>query len=143
MLPMPWRLRAFVINNADGQEKHRNRRQQEAHGQQARARNASAIVAVIPAPTARIVRAMIARPASIGTSDLDFRSFESGRHTFKILTHGMKEECLKLAGDSLAAPSSFWARSRAAFGALARRESTKPCVRPCNSTRSRSRLRWP
>src|ERR1700683_1629412 len=143
MLPMPWRLRAFVVNDADGQEEHRNRDQQEAHGQQAGAGNAPAIVAVIPAPTARIVRAMIARAASIGTAGLAFRSFESGRHILKIPTHGMKEECLKSAGDSLAAPSSFWARSRAAFGAPTPRESTRPCARPCSSTKSRWRLRWP
>src|ERR1700722_20369443 len=102
---MPWRLSAFVVNHADGHEQHRNRAQQAAHGQQAGARNAASIAAVIAAPTTRIVRAMIARAASTRAANLDFRSFKGGRHTFKIPTHGMKEECLKSAGDSLVGPS--------------------------------------
>src|SRR5665213_793612 len=143
VLPMPERLRTLVVGQADGHEKDRNRNQQEAHGQQAGAWNAPAIVAVIAATAARVVRAMIARAASMRAAKLDFRSFQDGRHTFKIPARGITEECLKSAGDSLAAPSSFWARSGTRCGALPVRESTRLCTRPCRSIRSQPRSPWP
>ncbi len=69
VLPMPGRLRAFVISYADGDEQRADGDQQEPHREQARARNAAAVVAVIvsAAPSA-IVRVVIARTASIGAA---------------------------------------------------------------------------
>ena len=80
-----------------------------------------------PPPPPRSKGPMIARTASMGAAELDFRSFQCGRHTHKITPskhpapRGITEECLKSAGDSSAAallilgaqPRSIWGAATA------------------------------
>jgi len=75
------RLRALMVGDADGHEKHADRDQQEAHGEQARAGYTApiAVMIVSAAPAAGIERIVIVRTASVPAAEFGFRIAQGPR----------------------------------------------------------------